>query len=110
MDLCRTTNSKVSSSRLATLGDLFCKDMYFVYIIECGDTSLYTGITTDVERRLKQHASGKGGRYTSAKESMRIAYTEEHPDRSSALKREAEIKKWRRDKKLALIETRHRGD
>ncbi len=80
--------------------------MYFVYIIECGDTSLYTGITTDIKRRFKEHKAGVGGHYTSAKEVVKIVYTEEHPNRSSALKREAEIKGWTRQKKLALIQTR----
>jgi putative endonuclease len=80
--------------------------MYFVYIIECGDTSLYTGITTDIKRRFKEHKAGTGGHYTRAKEIVKIVYTEEHPNRSSALKREAEIKGWTRQKKLALIQTR----
>lgn len=77
--------------------------MYFVYIIECGDKSLYTGITNDLERRFDEHKNGIGGHYTSSKEVVRILYTEEHPDRSSALKREAEIKGWKRNKKLDLI-------
>lgn len=77
--------------------------MYFVYLLECQDTSLYTGITNDLERRFKQHVEGKGGHYTGAKKVVRIAYSEPHTDRSSALKREAEIKSWRREKKLALI-------
>ncbi|MDP2594098.1 MAG: GIY-YIG nuclease family protein [bacterium] len=79
--------------------------MYFVYIIECADGSLYTGITTDVVRRFAEHKSGIGGHYTRSKEVVRVAYSEQHPDRSSALKREAEIKGWRRDKKLYLIES-----
>ncbi|MHB8710063.1 MAG: GIY-YIG nuclease family protein [Minisyncoccota bacterium] len=77
--------------------------MYFVYVLECGDGSLYTGITTNVERRFKEHKSGTGGRYTRAKEAVRVVYTERHPDRSGATKREAEIKGWRREKKLDLI-------
>lgn len=76
--------------------------MYFVYILECADKSLYTGITTDIRRRLSEHKSGIGGRYTRAKEAVRIAYFEKHANRSSALKREAEIKSWRREKKVAL--------
>jgi putative endonuclease len=79
--------------------------MYFVYIIECIDTSLYTGITTDVERRFKEHKNKTGGHYTRSKEVVRIVYTEQHPDRSSALKREAEIKSWPRKEKLKLIST-----
>lgn len=82
--------------------------MYFVYLIECKDGSLYTGITTDVERRFKEHKSGSGGHYTSAKEAVKVVYTEQRPDRSSALKREAEIKSWPREKKLDLIQSKNR--
>ncbi|HEX5774703.1 MAG TPA: GIY-YIG nuclease family protein [Candidatus Paceibacterota bacterium] len=77
--------------------------MYFVYLLECEDRSLYTGITNDLERRFKQHAEGKGGHYTGAKKAVRIAYSEPHADRSAALKREAEIKSWKREQKLALV-------
>jgi len=77
--------------------------MYFVYIIECKDGSLYTGITTNVDRRFSEHKNGRGGRYTNSKEVSKIVYTEEHPDRSSALKREAQIKSWRREKKITLF-------
>lgn len=77
--------------------------MYVVYIIECGDRSLYTGITNDLKRRFAQHQQGKGGHYTAAKKAVKILYTEKCPDRSAALKREAEIKRWPRAKKLGLI-------
>lgn len=77
--------------------------MYFVYLMECKDGSLYTGITTDVARRFSEHKKGIGGHYTSAKEVVKIVYTEEHLDRSSASKRESEIKSWPREKKLDLI-------
>jgi len=76
--------------------------MYFVYLILCGDKSIYTGIATDVERRLAEHKEGKGARYTRARKVARLLHSEAHPDRSSALKREAEIKRWDRKKKLAL--------
>jgi len=78
--------------------------MYFVYLIECKDGSFYTGITTNVERRFNEHKSGIGGHYTSSKEVVKVVYTEEHSDRSSALKREAQIKGWTRQKKLNLIQ------
>ena len=78
--------------------------MYFVYLLECRDKSLYTGITTNVERRLKEHQTGIGGHYTSSRKAKKIVYSEKHPDRSSALKRESEIKRWTRQKKLDLIE------
>ena len=77
--------------------------MYFVYLLECKDATLYTGITTDVARRFKEHQEGKGARYTRTRQAVRVVHAEQHPDRSSALKREAEIKKWSREKKLALI-------
>jgi putative endonuclease len=75
---------------------------YFVYLLECGDGSLYTGVTTDVKRRFAEHKSGVGSSFTRAKVAKRIVYTEQHPDRSSAQKREAEIKRWPRTKKLSL--------
>ncbi len=76
--------------------------MYFVYILKCKDGSLYTGITTDVKRRFLEHKNGRGGAYTRAKKALKIIYTEEHADRSSASKREAAIKKLPRAKKLIL--------
>ncbi len=77
--------------------------IYFLYILECKNGSLYTGITTDVERRFKQHKDGVGGHYTRSQEVVRIAHTETYPNRSAALKREAEIKRWPRQKKLILL-------
>ncbi len=77
--------------------------MYHVYILECKDGTLYTGITTDVERRLGEHKNGKGGHYTGAHKAVKIVYTEEHPNRSAASKREAEIKGWPRQKKMTLL-------
>ncbi|MFH1657016.1 MAG: GIY-YIG nuclease family protein [bacterium] len=77
--------------------------MYYVYILECKDGTLYTGITNDVSRRFQEHSSGKGGSYTRAKKVRKLLYTEECGSRSAALKREFEIKSWRREKKLSLI-------
>ena len=77
--------------------------MYFVYILKCADASLYTGITTDLKRRFVEHKEGKGGHYTRAKRAIRIVHTEEHSNRSSAQKREAELKGWKRQKKIDLI-------
>lgn len=76
---------------------------YFVYILECDDGTLYTGIATDVERRFTEHTSGKGARYTRANGAKKICYTEQCNTRSEALKREAQIKGWSRQKKLTLI-------
>ena len=77
--------------------------MYFVYLIKCKDNTLYAGITTDVKRRFKEHSLGKGGAYTRARKVIRIIYTEKHKDRSSALKRESEIKKLTHKQKLNLV-------
>jgi len=77
--------------------------MYFVYILECEDGSYYTGITTDVERRFAEHAKGMGGRYTRSHKPVRVVYRERRRNRSSALKREAEIKGWDRNKKRGLL-------
>jgi putative endonuclease len=77
--------------------------VYFVYLLLCGDGSLYTGITNDLKRRFIAHQKGQGGHYTRTRRVVRFVYTEEHKDRSSALKREAEIKGWRKERKLALI-------
>jgi len=76
---------------------------YFVYLLECADGSLYAGITTDVKRRFSEHKGGVGSNFTRAKKAKRIVYTEQHQNRSSALKREAEIKRMTRKKKLALF-------
>lgn len=76
---------------------------YFVYLLECEDGSLYTGITTDVTRRFAEHQKGVGSSFTRSKKAKCIVYTEPHPDRSSASRREAEIKAWPREKKLALV-------
>ncbi len=77
--------------------------MYFVYIIKCSDKSLYTGVTTNLSRRFSEHKAGIGSRYTRSKKVKKIVYSEECPDRSTALKRELQIKALRREKKLNLI-------
>jgi len=77
--------------------------MYYLYLLECKDKSIYTGITTDIQRRFKEHSLGKGGAYTRSKKVKKVLYTEQFKTRSEALKRELEIKGWRRKKKLSLI-------
>ena len=77
---------------------------YFVYILECSDKTLYTGIATDVQRRLDEHNnSDKGAKYTKIRRPLKLVYSEESENRSSASKREYEIKKLSREKKLELI-------
>jgi putative endonuclease len=77
--------------------------MYFVYLLLCDNGSIYTGITTDVDRRLQEHRSGKGAKYTRAIKPVRIVHTESFNNRSQAQEREAEIKSWTRARKLTLI-------
>jgi putative endonuclease len=77
--------------------------MYYVYLLRCKDKSLYTGITTDVERRFKEHRDGTGGHYTRSHKPEKIMYREKAATRSDALKREAEIKSWPREKKMKLV-------
>ena len=77
--------------------------MWFVYIIKCEDGSLYTGVTNDLKRRFLEHKNHKGGHYTSSHKVSEMVYSEQHDTRSLALKRERQIKGWKREKKLGLI-------
>lgn len=77
--------------------------MNCVYMLRCGDGSLYTGWTNDMEKRLAAHQKGSGAKYTRGRGSVTLVYLEELPDRSSAMKREAAIKKLSRQQKEALI-------
>ncbi len=77
---------------------------YFVYIVECSDSTLYTGIATDIERRVDEHNnSEKGAKYTKVRRPVKLVYSEVQDDRSSASKREYVIKKMKRNEKLELI-------
>ena len=77
--------------------------MFFVYMLQCNDSTLYTGITNDIEKRLKAHSSGKASRYTRRRLPVKVIYKEEHPDKSAALKRELQIKRLSRKEKIGLI-------
>lgn len=74
-----------------------------LYILQCSDGSFYTGITNNIERRLKMHQDGKASRYTRTRRPVEILYSETCGDRSSALIRECEVKEWPRAKKEKLI-------
>jgi len=77
---------------------------WLVYIIRTSDGQLYTGITTDIQRRWQEHSSGKGGaRYFRAHKPESLCLTEQYPDRSSASKRESEIKKMAKSAKETLV-------
>ncbi|MEE3481389.1 MAG: GIY-YIG nuclease family protein [Lachnospiraceae bacterium] len=79
------------------------KARYFTYMLRCGDGSLYTGYTDDLEKRLKKHASGEGAKYTRSHLPVELAYYEAFATKSEAMKREAAIKKLSKAKKEALI-------
>jgi len=74
-----------------------------LYILECADGTLYTGITNDLAARLEKHAQGAGAKYTRGRGPYKVMRTEEHASRSAALKREAEIKSFDREQKLILV-------
>lgn len=76
---------------------------WHVYIILCSDKSLYTGITTDIARRLRQHANGRGAKYFLGRKPKKLAYLESGHTRSTAAVREAEIKKMSRAEKLNML-------
>ncbi|MBP9782431.1 MAG: GIY-YIG nuclease family protein [Candidatus Pacebacteria bacterium] len=81
--------------------------MYFVYILQCSDSTLYVGSTNNIEKRLHEHNELKSGaHYTKIRRPVILKYTEELPDISAARKREAEIKTWTRKQKLALFEVK----
>ena len=78
---------------------------WYLYILHCKDNTLYTGITTDVEKRLEAHRSGKGAKYTRGRTPLELVYREECENHSHALRREWEIKKLTRTEKEILIES-----
>ena len=75
-----------------------------LYILRCGDGSLYTGITTDVQRRLTQNCGGKGAKYTRGRGPLELVYSEECGSKSDALKREFAVKALTREEKLKLLQ------
>ena len=77
---------------------------WFVYILRCGDGTLYTGVTDDVPRRLETHRSGRGAKYTRGRGPLELVYQEQAPDKSAALRREYQIKRLTRREKEKLIE------
>ena len=76
---------------------------WYVYILECGDGTLYTGITDDVQRRLRAHQSGKGAKYTRGRGLLTLRYEELCESYSHALRREIQIKRLTRQEKLKLL-------
>lgn len=78
---------------------------WVLYILECKDGTLYTGITDDLERRLAAHNSGKGAKYTRGRGPLKLRYLEDCPDRSAALKREFAVKQLTKAEKWELCKT-----
>jgi putative endonuclease len=79
--------------------------MWFIYILLCEDGSYYTGSTNDVEKRFKDHLEGRGARYTKSHKPVKVIYKEGFATKSEALKREAELKKWPKAKKVKLVQS-----
>jgi putative endonuclease len=77
--------------------------MYTLYVLECSDGSLYTGISNNLGKRLRDHESGKGSKFVRSRLPFRVVYTEELPSRSAALKRENTVQSMDRRQKLELI-------
>jgi putative endonuclease len=124
IDLRRDEKNPYSTSRFspegtgdpcAALRRLFCRRHisskakrvgalgWTVYVLRCRTGDLYTGCTTDLERRVREHDSGYGGKFTRSRRPVTVVYKEESKDRSEALRREHAIKKMRRKEKLALV-------
>ncbi|MBI3997127.1 MAG: GIY-YIG nuclease family protein [Candidatus Omnitrophica bacterium] len=76
---------------------------WYLYILQCEDASLYTGIALNVQQRLARHQAGKGSKYVRSKGQVTLVHMEPHKTKSAALRREREIKSWSRRKKMALI-------
>ena len=85
-------------------------NLWWLYIVACKDGKLYTGVTSDLQRRIRQHNRGQGCRFTKFRTPVHLVYKERCSSKQLALRREAEIKGWNRDKKLKLInQARHFG-
>ena len=76
---------------------------WYLYIVKCRDDSLYTGITTDIMRRIAQHNSGKGAKYTRSRRPVTLVFSKEYKDRSEASKAEYQMKRLSRKEKIKLI-------
>lgn len=79
------------------------ENKFYMYVVECADGSLYTGYTTDLERRIQTHNAGKGAKYTKPRLPVSLIYWEEFDNKSTALVAEARFKKKKRSQKLAYI-------
>ena len=83
--------------------------MNYTYILRCGDGSLYTGWTNDLDKRIQEHKTGRGGKYTRAHAPVELVYCESFDTKTEAMSREWHIKQLKRKQKLALIEGKDTG-
>ena len=79
--------------------------MHYVYLVRCADNTLYCGWTTDLEKRVRTHNSGKGAKYTRSRRPVELIYAEEYAEKQEALSRERHLKRLSRAEKLQLAET-----
>ncbi|MBI3406669.1 MAG: GIY-YIG nuclease family protein [Acidobacteria bacterium] len=77
---------------------------WFCYVVRCKDRSLYVGVATDTDERVKEHNWGVGAKFTAKRRPVKLVWREKFPDQKAAKKRETELKGWRREKKEKLIE------
>ena len=78
-------------------------DVWYVYLLRCADGTLYAGSTNDLTARERKHNEGRGAKYTAGRRPVRLVYSEPHDSRSAAQVREAEVKRWTRARKEALV-------
>lgn len=98
-----TCGARMIRPRRATGAEKSARLKWVVYVVECADGSLYTGITKNLERRLDDHTAGRGAKYTKTRRPVLLRYREYRRTKGAALKREAAIKALTRSEKLALI-------
>ena len=96
----RSKKISVSGKRHISAGK---KKPWSLYILECGDGSLYTGISNNVQKRFACHCAGRGARYTRTHQPVKLMYVEECGPQGMAMSREREVKKFPKKRKLALI-------
>ncbi len=96
------SNSKKSS--------IIASMTYYTYIVRCRDGTLYTGYTTDIEKRIEAHNSGKGAKYTRSRGPVKLVYSEEYKTKEEAMSREWHIKRLTKEKKEELINERNKTD
>lgn len=101
-----TGRTKQSLVAIGAVPAVWMMSMWYVYVVRCADRSLYTGITTDADRRIARHNLGHGARYTRTRRPVRLVYLEQATDRGAALRREYEIKQLTTAEKRRLVAAR----